>query len=61
MGTGRFEATEFGSRTWIVIDTERNGLIVTQAISKRAAIREAHRLNNGHAPDVTLAFDRERW
>lgn len=57
----RFEATVFGSRTWIVIDAESNGLIVTQAVSKPVAIREARRLNNGYEPDPTISFDREKW
>lgn len=41
----RFQATKFGTRTWIVIDTEQNGLIVTKAVPKQTAIREAWRLN----------------
>lgn len=57
----RFEATVFGSRTWIVIDTDRNGLIVTQAVSKPVAIREARRLNNGYEQDQTISFNRENW
>ncbi len=57
----RFEATVFGTRTWIVIDTDRNGLIVTQAVSKTRAIREAKRLNKGYEPDAAISFNMENW